>query len=350
MAFNGAFQWLRSAPGISAGTAADLSELAVNHPLAAPTSIASSNNNHNIAPPTNQLATGSLTALSGNSNTYYRFQRFIDLPKELQIKIWIHTTGGARVLRLRGLGADVYPSSSFKGPMLAIGNVYFDAHKVPAGLHVCHLSRQECLKVYKLSFPMQKFPIDYLSIHPQPSTPYTYFNFENDVVFIDMTLKDLRQNLEVLKRYFPEFEKVQNLALKACRLRELHRIVWDDHDPLLFPLVALLVPHTPRKKLFFDNLRNVMVVIKQQGRIGNYWDNYGQINWGMDGLQGEGHVLDVPDVVREWSFEDCDSLTPEQWQYLEDQAGGRSWNVLPVEAVLERECMPISIADRLIQG
>lgn len=100
------------------------------------------------------------------------FNRFSQLPKELQLLVWSHVLADYEPRPIIVKSKDkcaVKPGEQFETPMFYRAMAYWD---VPSMLHVCHLSRTEALKQYSLIF------------HANVTDP-VYFDTRKDYIIVE---------------------------------------------------------------------------------------------------------------------------------------------------------------------
>jgi len=127
----------------------------------------------------------------------FNFRLFKRLPHELRALIWNMSMPTSRVVEIQGHD---------RGYICA-------TRTNPIQLSICQESRHEALRKYQLAFGSPLVP------------PRTFFDFENDVLFLSRRYFSSRVDLFGLLTWMTDLEKVRKLALENSGPGQILRII-----------------------------------------------------------------------------------------------------------------------------
>ena len=201
---------------------------------------------------TDSSATGSVQS----SAKYEKFTPFSTLPKELQVKTWIHAIPGPRTVTIRDTGRRIQVIVLDSKRPWRTQDTYDIVHEAESTFsavpHACYNSRHEALKVYSLIFDgVLKRPM--------------YFDFERDTLYF-ATFMIFHEVCTTDKLIWGKMQSVNSLALNAdprgnvgwgrqrllklfarkhiviqvvplFQVKELHLITADENLKKMFPII-----------------------------------------------------------------------------------------------------------------
>jgi hypothetical protein len=194
----------------------------------------------------------SSTATSQLTPPQFKFTRFPQVPKELQLQIWKATLPGPRVVKLRytGVGKDARCTSTSRLEArttlrycraLLTSSIYLGRARIPVALHVCTDSRQVARKFYRPSFGLEGRSQQGSRWRVEPKV---YFDFERDVLFLDaegcrpcegLSGMSAEMLAAEAKRFHGLTEQVKDLGkvrhLVAWEYLPMVAVYWGDKNP-----------------------------------------------------------------------------------------------------------------------